>query len=52
MGSILALDKNGSQENDDDDDHHQSSIMLWLDEQPSLSVVFLCFGSMGSFDEV
>ncbi|KAI7747246.1 hypothetical protein M8C21_018561, partial [Ambrosia artemisiifolia] len=24
---------------------------LWLDSQPPSSVVFLCFGSMGSFDE-
>ncbi|KAL4368373.1 hypothetical protein GQ457_05G005050 [Hibiscus cannabinus] len=30
---------------------HQNydSIMQWLDEQPSSSVVYLCFGSMGSF---
>ncbi|KAJ4829791.1 hypothetical protein Tsubulata_050530, partial [Turnera subulata] len=26
-------------------------IMQWLDEQPPCSVVFLCFGSMGCFDE-
>ncbi|KAK1393407.1 Glycosyltransferase [Heracleum sosnowskyi] len=26
------------------------AIMSWLDSQPSLSVVFLCFGSKGSFD--
>ncbi|XP_031278140.1 UDP-glycosyltransferase 71A15-like isoform X2 [Pistacia vera] len=25
--------------------------MEWLDDQPPSSVVFLCFGSMGSFDE-
>ncbi|KAK4342404.1 hypothetical protein RND71_038220 [Anisodus tanguticus] len=25
--------------------------MKWLDEQPNSSVVFLCFGSMGSFEE-
>ncbi|OIW02447.1 hypothetical protein TanjilG_05040 [Lupinus angustifolius] len=25
-------------------------IMKWLDEQPRCSVIFLCFGSMGSFD--
>lgn len=24
--------------------------MRWLDEQPRSSVVFLCFGSLGSFD--
>ncbi|KAK4606139.1 hypothetical protein RGQ29_000415 [Quercus rubra] len=27
----------------------QDSIMKWLDAQPPLSMVFLCFGSMGSF---
>ncbi|PNY06071.1 UDP-glucose flavonoid 3-O-glucosyltransferase 6-like protein [Trifolium pratense] len=26
-------------------------IIKWLDDQPPSSVVFLCFGSMGSFDE-
>ncbi|RXH90237.1 hypothetical protein DVH24_032594 [Malus domestica] len=26
-------------------------IMTWLDDQPPKSVVFLCFGSSGSFDE-
>ncbi|XP_022940844.1 anthocyanidin 3-O-glucosyltransferase 2-like [Cucurbita moschata] len=26
-------------------------IMKWLDEQPPSSVVFLCFGTMGSFNE-
>ncbi|GAB2279726.1 hypothetical protein Dimus_014367 [Dionaea muscipula] len=26
-------------------------IICWLDDQPPESVVFLCFGSMGSFDE-
>ncbi|KAL9246031.1 hypothetical protein vseg_019615 [Gypsophila vaccaria] len=26
-------------------------VMRWLDGQPKSSVVFLCFGSMGSFDE-
>ncbi|KAI5339867.1 hypothetical protein L3X38_019140 [Prunus dulcis] len=41
------------------DDFHVSTdkarqkydILRWLDDQPSLSVVFLCFGSMGSFGE-
>ncbi|XP_062015623.1 UDP-glycosyltransferase 88F3-like [Rosa rugosa] len=27
------------------------STLLWLDEQPSRSVVFLCFGSRGTFSE-
>ncbi|ONI17873.1 hypothetical protein PRUPE_3G184400 [Prunus persica] len=33
---------------------HQSKfdkVMMWLDDQPLRSVVFLCFGSSGSFDE-
>lgn len=28
----------------------QESIMKWLDDQPPSSVVFLCFGSMGSLE--
>ncbi|XP_010260710.1 PREDICTED: anthocyanidin 3-O-glucosyltransferase 2-like [Nelumbo nucifera] len=28
-----------------------SEIMKWLDDQPPSSVVLLCFGSMGGFDE-
>nr|AFJ52914.1 UDP-glycosyltransferase 1 [Linum usitatissimum] len=34
-----------------DADHSAGPIMEWLDQQPESSVVFLCFGSMGSFDE-
>ncbi|MBA0582699.1 hypothetical protein Gorai_024834, partial [Gossypium raimondii] len=30
--------------------HQSSDIMKWLDEQPPSSVVFLCFGSWGSFN--
>ncbi|KAI5583321.1 hypothetical protein BDE02_06G006200 [Populus trichocarpa] len=29
----------------------KEEIKKWLDDQPQSSVVFLCFGSMGSFDE-
>ncbi|CAI0542124.1 unnamed protein product [Linum tenue] len=29
----------------------ETEIVDWLDKQPESSVVFLCFGSMGSFDE-
>ncbi|KAJ4705641.1 Glycosyltransferase [Melia azedarach] len=29
----------------------KAEIMTWLDDQPESSVVFLCFGSMGSFGE-
>lgn len=28
---------------------HRDEIIQWLDDQPPSSVVFLCFGSMGSF---
>ena len=31
------------------DEIQNNKIIKWLDEQPSSSVVFLCFGSMGSF---
>uniref|UniRef100_A0A2N9IEG7 Glycosyltransferase n=1 Tax=Fagus sylvatica TaxID=28930 RepID=A0A2N9IEG7_FAGSY len=31
------------------DGAQRDNIMQWLDDQPPLSVVFLCFGSMGSF---
>ncbi|XP_027940391.1 anthocyanidin 3-O-glucosyltransferase 2-like [Vigna unguiculata] len=30
---------------------HNADIFDWLDQQPPSSVVFLCFGSMGSFGE-
>ncbi|KAK4492838.1 hypothetical protein RD792_000163 [Penstemon davidsonii] len=47
IGPILSLSS---------DDEHSSNqgydeIKKWLDEQPESSVVFLCFGSMGSFEE-
>nr|GEU44266.1 UDP-glycosyltransferase 71E1 [Tanacetum cinerariifolium] len=32
-------------------DGKTTEIMAWLDNQPESSVVFLCFGSMGSFGE-
>ncbi|KAF5446749.1 hypothetical protein F2P56_032352 [Juglans regia] len=31
------------------DQAHRDNIMKWLDDHPPSSVVFLCFGSMGSF---
>ncbi|KFK40194.1 hypothetical protein AALP_AA3G342300 [Arabis alpina] len=37
--------------NDAVNDKQSENILLWLDEQPSKSVVFLCFGSMGGFSE-
>uniref|UniRef100_A0ACD5YW13 Uncharacterized protein n=1 Tax=Avena sativa TaxID=4498 RepID=A0ACD5YW13_AVESA len=33
-----------------DDDQRRHECMRWLDDQPPASVVFLCFGSMGSLD--
>ncbi|VVB01077.1 unnamed protein product [Arabis nemorensis] len=45
VGPVLHL------ENDDSDKEKQSEILRWLDEQPQNSVVFLCFGSMGGFNE-
>ncbi|CAH2053086.1 unnamed protein product [Thlaspi arvense] len=35
----------------DGEDEKKREILRWLDEQPSKSVVFLCFGSMGGFSE-
>ncbi|KAK4492836.1 hypothetical protein RD792_000161 [Penstemon davidsonii] len=42
-----------SSSSDDEQSTHQGydEIKKWLDEQPESSVVFLCFGSMGSFEE-
>ncbi|OVA15704.1 UDP-glucuronosyl/UDP-glucosyltransferase [Macleaya cordata] len=33
------------------DQTQYNTIMKWLDDQPPSSVILLCFGSMGSFDE-
>ncbi|KAL2512561.1 UDP-glycosyltransferase 71B7 [Abeliophyllum distichum] len=35
----------------DDDNKDYDEIIKWLHEQPVSSVVFLCFGSMGYFDD-
>ncbi|PKI41052.1 hypothetical protein CRG98_038580 [Punica granatum] len=45
VGPILTL-KGGS-----DDKLGSGDIVKWLDDQPPESVLFLCFGSMGSFRE-
>ncbi|KAL6976028.1 hydroquinone glucosyltransferase [Sarracenia purpurea var. burkii] len=47
VGPLLNLDG----ELNDNQNHQSDAIMWWLDNQPPSSVVFLCFGSMGSFDE-
>ncbi|KAI3523889.1 hypothetical protein L1887_02371 [Cichorium endivia] len=44
VGPILNL-KNST------NDGKADEIMTWLNDQPESSVVFLCFGSMGSFNE-
>ncbi|KAL7608509.1 hypothetical protein Lser_V15G13947 [Lactuca serriola] len=46
VGPILNLEAGAGKKFGNDD------IITWLDTQPPSSVVFLCFGSMGSFDEV
>ncbi|KAL6529803.1 hypothetical protein OROGR_015426 [Orobanche gracilis] len=46
VGPILHLDSGDSQSPNHDE------IMTWLDLQPDSSVVFLCFGSKGYFDEI
>ncbi|KAI3428865.1 Glycosyltransferase [Psidium guajava] len=33
------------------DDRQRGDLICWLDDQPPASVVFLCFGSMGSFSK-
>ncbi|XP_021758330.1 anthocyanidin 3-O-glucosyltransferase 2-like [Chenopodium quinoa] len=48
VGPILELDTKGR---GGDRVESEESIIKWLDDQPSSSVVFLCFGSMGSFEE-
>ncbi|GKC63104.1 hypothetical protein Tco_1095702 [Tanacetum coccineum] len=45
VGPILSLNAGAGKPSDDD-------IIGWLDSQPPSSVVFLCFGSMGSFDAI
>ncbi|CAI9783610.1 unnamed protein product [Fraxinus pennsylvanica] len=46
VGPILNSNDNNSPEN-----VSEELILDWLDNQSESSVVFLCFGSMGSFDE-
>nr|QSB46685.1 glycosyltransferase [Rubia yunnanensis] len=45
VGPLVSL-KGTRNESDSGD----GNILKWLDEQPISSVIFLCFGSMGSFD--
>ncbi|KAK6919793.1 UDP-glucuronosyl/UDP-glucosyltransferase [Dillenia turbinata] len=48
VGPLLNLNGRAG---DADQSHEYEDIMGWLEGQPPSSVVFLCFGSMGSFDE-
>ncbi|KAL2905732.1 UDP-glycosyltransferase 71A15 [Bienertia sinuspersici] len=48
VGPILSLDEGQS---GGPHEEEKNSILKWLDDQPTSSVVYLCFGSMGSFDE-
>ncbi|ESQ47691.1 hypothetical protein EUTSA_v10020645mg [Eutrema salsugineum] len=47
VGPILDLKTCGNDSNDE----KRAEILRWLDQQPPRSVVFLCFGSMGGFNE-
>ncbi|XP_006353724.1 UDP-glucose flavonoid 3-O-glucosyltransferase 6-like [Solanum tuberosum] len=48
VGPLLNLDNDHG--NNQDSSQHQT-IINWLDDQPDSSVVYLCFGSLGSFNE-
>lgn len=45
------LDLNDGQARSNLNQAQRDKIISWLDDQPEESVVFLCFGSMGSFTE-
>nr|BAF75880.1 glucosyltransferase [Dianthus caryophyllus] len=45
VGPILDLNRESGS-----DKEENKSIIEWLNSQPDSSIVFLCFGSMGSFD--
>ncbi|XP_038725997.1 anthocyanidin 3-O-glucosyltransferase 6-like [Tripterygium wilfordii] len=47
VGPILNLKSDSAERTGEAD--KKSEIMKWLDDQPPSSVVFLCFGSLGSF---
>ncbi|CAL5336701.1 unnamed protein product [Camellia sinensis] len=48
VGPVLNL--KGGSPNEAQNSQSEVDIMRWLDDQDPSSVVFLCFGSMGSFD--
>ncbi|MCD7457608.1 hypothetical protein HAX54_035516 [Datura stramonium] len=47
VGPVVNFEEGGHSRNSQSE---IESIIKWLDDQPESSVVFLCFGSMGSFD--
>lgn len=47
VGPVVNFEEGGHGRNSQSE---TESIIKWLDDQPDSSVVFLCFGSMGSFD--
>ncbi|CAK7345164.1 unnamed protein product [Dovyalis caffra] len=46
VGPLLNLNRDG----DPDGSNTYEDIKQWLDDQPQSSVVYLCFGTLGSFD--
>ncbi|KAG2260630.1 hypothetical protein Bca4012_008642 [Brassica carinata] len=50
VGPILSLEDRASPNDEEAGDGDR--IVRWLDDQPECSVVFLCFGSRGSVDEL
>ncbi|CAL9013336.1 unnamed protein product [Prunus brigantina] len=49
--TFLSYAKRDETQSGSEQAQQKSDILEWLDGQPPSSVVFLCFGSMGSFDE-
>nr|BCB01553.1 UDP-glucose glucosyltransferase [Rheum palmatum] len=53
VGAVLHLGRQNAKDVDDHDINGRDHLILnWLDAQPPASVVFLCFGSVGSFGKV
>ncbi|CAK7345180.1 unnamed protein product [Dovyalis caffra] len=50
VGPILNLNRDGDHNPRSDRSNKYKDIIQWLDDQPQSSVVYLCFGSAGSFD--
>ncbi|XP_062106991.1 UDP-glycosyltransferase 71A16-like [Humulus lupulus] len=50
VGPLVNLNPNRAHKGVGMTDDKETNIVTWLDSQPPSSVVFLCFGSMGSFN--